>query len=203
MSDGSYTDESIQAAQQYYETRIDRARQQPEPNELHAINGSHYGRAQIFSPGCISDQFKNCQAAINRGDAKEAASILLAIDGHSLLEAYQKRFPELVGIQKQSQQMTTENDAIDVWKTFNTCYLDLGRYTLKALDQGTYLAFDSKESLYDWLHELVAHIINISESLRYLGYVDCEQGIWQDKIITRYEECFEMLKKMGTTSFSF
>ena len=183
-SDSSCTDESRQAAQPYYETPGDHARQQPEPSELHAINLSHHGRAQIFSPSSISEQFENYQAAINRGDAKRAASTLLAIDGHSLLEAHQQSFSELVGIQKQSKRMTTENDAINVWGKFNECYLDLGRYTLEALDQGTYLAFDSKKSLYDWLHKLVARIVDISESLRYLGYVDCEQGIWQDKIIS-------------------
>ncbi|KAE8374688.1 hypothetical protein BDV26DRAFT_269467 [Aspergillus bertholletiae] len=194
----SCADESRQAAQPYYETPGD-ARQQPEPRELHGINSSHHGRAQIFSPSCISDQFENCQAAINRGDPKGAASILLAIDGHSLLEAHQKSFSELVVTQKQSRRMTTETDAINVWKKFNKCYLDLGQYTLEALDQGTYLVFDSKESLFDWLHKLAAHIVAISESLRYLGYVDCEQGIWQDKIMSCYEECFKVLK-MGTTS---
>ncbi|KAE8397236.1 hypothetical protein BDV37DRAFT_289596 [Aspergillus pseudonomiae] len=194
----SCADESRQAAQPYYETPGD-ARQQPEPRELHGINGSHHGRAQIFSPSCISDQFENCQAAINRGDPKGAASILLAIGGHSLLKAHQKSFSELVGIQNQSRRMATETDAINVWEKFKECCLDLGQYTLEALDQGTYLAFDSKESLYDWLHELVAHIVDISESLRYLGYVDCEQRISQDEIISCYEECFEVLK-MGTTS---
>lgn len=183
-SDSSCTDESRQAAQPYYETPGDHARQQPEPRELHGINGSHHGRAQIFSPSCISDQIENCQVAINRGDAKEAASILLAIDGHSLLEAHQKSFSELVGIQKQSRWMTTETDAINVWEKSKEWCLDLGQYTLEALDQGTYLAFDSKESLYDWLHKVVAHIVDISESLRYLGYVDCEQRISQDEIIS-------------------
>ncbi|KAE8397081.1 hypothetical protein BDV37DRAFT_289731 [Aspergillus pseudonomiae] len=193
-------DESRQAAQLYYESLGNYARQKPEPSALHAVNTSHYGRAQTFNPIRISDQFENCRAAINQGNVKEAASILLTIDGHSLLEAHQKRFPGLVGTQEQSQWMPTENDAIDVWAKVNECWLGLGGYTLEELQRGTCLDFDSKESLYDWLHELVAHIVGVSEYLSYSGYVDCEEGIRQDDIITCYENCLDLLVQMGTTS---
>lgn len=80
--------------------------------------------------------------------------------------------------------MPTENDAIDVWAKVNECWLGLGGYTLEELQRGTYLDFDSKKSLYEWLHKLVAHIVGVSKYLSDSGYVDCEEGIRQDDIIT-------------------
>ncbi|KAE8377783.1 hypothetical protein BDV26DRAFT_304775 [Aspergillus bertholletiae] len=164
--------------------------------------------AQGLNPYYTPNAFEMCQAAIdvalilNRENDLNAASMLLTIDGHSLWEAQRQQFPEPVNIQEYNQRTTTENGSISFWRELNHCWLKLGRNISETLRQKTHIDCNAKESLEEWLKELVDHVINVSDFLEDFGLVDYERGIWEDDIVSCFEGCFEALEQIGTTPFN-
>ncbi|UDD62284.1 hypothetical protein AFCA_009609 [Aspergillus flavus] len=61
---------------------------------------------------------------------------------------------------------------------------------------------NAKESLEEWLKQLADHVINVSDFLEGFGLVDYERGIWEDDILSCFEDCFEALEQIGTTPFN-
>ncbi|KAB8227550.1 uncharacterized protein BDW43DRAFT_304529 [Aspergillus alliaceus] len=164
--------------------------------ELYTTYVSHPETAQGLNPYYIPYAFEACQAAIdeaskvNREKDLNAASVLLTINGHSLWEAQRQQFPEPINIQEYNQRATTENDSIYFWLKFNNCWLELGRNISEILQQCTHLDCNAKDSLEEWLNELVEPCHQRIRLSRGLRPVACFGG------------CFEALKQIGTTSFN-